>query len=77
MGRGRKPIGRRAMTGAERIARWREKHPAESVVRAALQTKLLRAVDRLLRAKDDAVPAAIARVRAVRNAMLKTKRGHK
>jgi hypothetical protein len=47
---GRKPIGKRAMTGAERIARWRAKHGTHDSV-AKLKAEIARLQKRLLAAK--------------------------
>jgi hypothetical protein len=66
---GRPPIGKRKMSNAQRQRRYRVKS-------AALQAKLLRAVDALLKAQGSAQQqAALDKVRVIRNAMLKTKAG--
>jgi hypothetical protein len=71
MGRGRLPIGKRAMSGAERARRFRRKHAKRIAATAALQAKLLHALDRALAADGAAQRALLDKVRVIRNAMRK------
>ena len=55
---GRKPIGRQAMSNAERQARWREQHPEEATV------TVLKARVAELEAENKKLKAQLARAQA-------------